>query len=310
MYKEITVTTTAEHSEFVSDAFWSLGASGVSISDPGDLSEVLNGAANWDYVDAGLISSDDTVRVTGFIESENVEDTVTKLKDMLSLTLGSDAEEMRIEVKDVEDADWENDWKNYYKPVEAGHFVVLPEWMESAGYKDLLIVRINPATAFGTGAHESTQLCLRLMSELDLAGKRVLDVGTGSGILAIAAAKAGAEEVYATDIDPEAVRAVYENAELNGIERGITAACADLAGDLDVRADVVTANLTADILARLSAGVRANLVGGGILVCSGIIDQRKDEVVKLYEKLGFRTEREENLGEWWGLTLRLVGDVK
>ena len=148
------------------------------------------------------------------------------------------------------------------------------------------------------------------MSEIDISWKRVLDVGTGSGILAIAAAKAGAEEVYATDIDPEAVRAVYENAELNGIERGITAACADLAGDLDVRADVVTANLTADILARLSAGVRANLVGGGILVCSGIIDQRKDEVVKLYEKLGFRKEREENLGEWWGLTLRLVGDVK
>lgn len=310
MYKEITVTTTAEHSEFVSDAFWSLGASGVSISDPGDLEEVLNGAANWDYVDPSITTSDDAVRVTGYIESENSEETVTKLKDMLYLTLGSDAEEMRIEVKDVEEADWENDWKNYFEPVEAGRFVVLPEWLESAGYNGMQVIRINPATAFGTGAHESTQLCLRLMSELDFENKRVLDVGTGSGILAIAAVKAGAKEVYATDIDPEAVRAVYENAELNGIGRGITAACVDLAGDLEIRADIVTANLTADILARLSAGVRAHLVRGGILVCSGIIDPRKDEVVVLYERLGFRKAREAALGEWWGVAFEFVGDEK
>lgn len=309
MYKEITVTTTAEYADFVADAFWSLGASGVSISDPGDLNEVLNSSTNWDYVDDSLTVADDAVRVTGFVEGNNIEDTVSKLKDLLSLILGDDSDEMRIDVKDVEEADWENDWKSYYTPVEAGRFVVLPEWLDTEGYAKE-VIRINPATAFGTGAHESTQLCLILMSELDFCGKYVLDVGTGSGILGIAASKSGAEEVYMTDIDPEAVRAAYENAELNGITKGVTAACTDLVKDLDVRADIVTANLTADILIRLSKDVSAHIKEGGILVCSGIIDSRKEDVIEVYEKLGFVLSRAENLGEWWGLEFTVGGDEK
>lgn len=302
MYKKITVTTTTKGSDAVADAFWSIATDGVEILDPHDLEEVLNDETCWDYVDEGLLDTSKPVTVSCFVEENELDAKLAELGKLLRAIEPIEGA-YTPDVTDVPDCDWENDWKKYYQPVTAGKYTVMPDWLRAEHGDEPDIVYINPLMAFGTGAHESTRLCLRLMSDVDFNCKTVADIGTGSGILGIVAKKSGARNVFMCDIDKDAVRCALENAEFNGVSGGIEIVQGG-AERCNEQKNIVLANLTADILERISDGIVRITEPGGILICSGILDVRERDLTEHYTKLGYIVEQRVYEGEWVGIRFR------
>lgn len=301
IWKEITLSTDTEGSELIADAFFSIGCSGVKIADKNDLLDIMKGGGMWDYIDEKLLLADETVKVSGFVSEDSLADKLEELTEILT-SYGISAEYI---IRDIDDESWYENWKKYYSPIQAGAFVVVPKWLKYANTENKTLIFIDPGMAFGTGEHESTKMCLMLMSELEFAGKSVIDVGTGSGILGIGAVKRGAKSCYMCDIDSVAVKAAKENAVLNAVDDISEIEAADLLTKKNMKADIVLANLTADILIRLSAGLTAHTNDGATLICSGIIHSRKDEVISAFMQKGFSLIKHIEMGEWNALLLRL-----
>lgn len=303
--KEIVVETTSEGADFVAGIFFSLGASGVTINDPDDINEVLNNARTWDYIEENLLEKrGGTVKVSCFVSEEDLVRKIAEVRKELASLSGIDMGTLEISVRDYVDSDWLTEWKKYYKPIKAGGFTVVPAWQDYQGSHNETIIKIDPTMAFGTGEHESTRLCLTLLSEIEVKGKQVIDVGTGSGILGIGAAKMGAAHCYMCDIDSLSIKSATENACLNDVTGSVTIEESDLISQSGLVADIVLANLTADILIRLADGLPAHIKSGGYLICSGIIHKRKSEVVSVFENLGLKLEKHLDMGEWDSLMFR------
>lgn len=299
--KEITIYTNTEGSELVADAFFSIGCSGVKIIDKNDVLDMIKNHKLWDYIDDSLLKNDDeTVKVTGFVSEDELAEKLNQLHQIID----NYSFIKKITIID-NNTDWYNNWKNFYKPIDAGSFVIVPEWLKDQNIYNKTEIYIDPGMAFGTGEHQSTKLCLTLMSEIDLCEKQVIDVGTGSGILGIGAAKKGAKTCYMCDIDSIAVKAARENANLNGIKDSVIIEAADLLEKKMQKADVILANLTADILIRLSDGIKEHINKNGCIICSGIIHSRYDEVVKAFEKQGFNIEKTLTMDDWAAILFRL-----
>ena len=287
--------------EPVENMLSSLGIDSLAIEDEGDFRSFLEqNRQYWDYVDEKLDRSmSGKCRITfyaedsaaGFAQVAAVRIAMAELKkehpDYAPLLMTMDG---------LEDADWENNWKAFYKPMEIGErLIVIPDW-EEADPKGRVALRLNPGLAFGTGSHATTRLCLAALEKRVRPGMRVLDLGCGSGILSIAALLLGAESACACDVDEKAVDTAYENAALNGVGRDRYRV---LAGDvLDRRAGfleslgrgyhIVVANIVADVIIAL-APLAAGLLGpGGVFLCSGIIDERSREVRSALEAAGLR----------------------
>lgn len=301
IWKEITLSTDTEGSELIADAFFSIGCSGVKIADKKDLLDIIKSGGMWDYIDEKLLLADETVKVSGFVSEDSLADKLTELTEILN-AYGINAEYI---IRDIDDESWYENWKKYYSPIQAGSFVVVPKWLKYENSENKTLIFIDPGMAFGTGEHESTKMCLMLMSELEFVGKSVIDVGTGSGILGIGAVKRGAKSCYMCDIDSVAVKAAKENAVLNAVDDISEIEAADLLTKKNMKADIVLANLTADILIRLSAGLAAHTNDGATLICSGIIHSRKDEVISTFTQKGFSLIKHIEMGEWNALMLRL-----
>ncbi len=271
-YKQVTVKTTHEEADLAACAIIEAGSAGACVKDSEDIAEVLRAKTNWDYCDDSLLDLPPQAYVTGCYDEDA---DVTELCETLKAYLGRDAE---ITVSMRDSADWENEWKKYYAPLDFGKIVVVPKWMD--GKYDKTKILIDPGMAFGTGLHESTGMCLELLGETDAAGKTALDVGCGSGILGIAALALGARDCTFIDIDPQATEATKANLECNGMKAEVI--CGDLAEDYGGKADIVLANLTADILIRLHDELPTVMHGGSVVIMSGIIDARAAEVEKAY----------------------------
>ena len=182
-----------------------------------------------------------------------------------------------VETAGVEQEDWQNAWRKYYHPMDIGRrLAVVPSWQDYPTGR--IALRLDPGLAFGTGGHETTSLCLEALDELVAGGERVLDIGTGSGILAIAALKLGAAAAEGVDIDPVAVRTACENAALNGVADRFTGLEGDLSDKASGRYDIITANIVANAIIALAPAVPGLLAAGGRFIASGIIDTRADEV--------------------------------
>ncbi len=297
-YRGIRVYAEGETLELVADAMWSVGAEGVSLCDGTE----MNDAGKWDYADAAATEPKPTY-AEFFVKEAEAEHKKSFLEKFLSEIYG-------IEVNAVIGApfsedDWFNNWKTFYKEQHAGKFNIVPSWLEPEFPQSQFNIFIEPGMAFGTGEHASTRLALTLMSDMDFAEKRVADVGTGSGILGIAAAKAGAKSVYMCDIEEEAVKAAKEAVELNGAADKATVEKADLAsGFSGEKADIVTANLTADLLEMLLPDVDRILKNGGFVVTSGIIIPRRDEVIQAFGERGLTPVSSESEGDWCSVVFR------
>ncbi len=298
MFKEIIVITNSYASDEVADIMWSLGANGVKVIDPNDLDFVLHSDTCWDYVDDNLLNHSKDVKISFFVEENEVDEKAFELESAIKF-LEKKYGEMIIQIEDVPDINWEEDWKKFYKPIFAGRYTIMAEWIEEE--VDGIVIKINPSKAFGTGEHASTRLCLTLMSDLDFTNLNVIDVGAGSGILGIGAARSGAKFVDMCDIDKETLECAKENAELNGVLDKIKLTAGGIDAILPTKADVLLCNLTADILNKIVGDLACYIKKDGLMICSGILDTRVDDLIKNFRDHGFIFVESIDEGEWVGV---------
>ncbi len=307
---EITTYTTTQAADLIGDLMWNHTNYGVAISDPQDIQD-LKGQQNpkWDYLDESLFAETQEAIVKCYVAKDVFEKEYTAFLQELTelktradgvISLGS----LETVTKEVDGDAWREVWKSHYKPIPIGNIVVCPEWIPYQPKDGEQVVKIDSNMAFGTGEHETTSMCVELLQQYVKAGDTVLDVGTGSGILGIAMVKLGAEKAYMTDIDYVAVQSAKKNAENNGVSKNCEIAENNLLDDLSVKGRVVTANITAGVLITLSKTILPHVEEGGVLILSGIINARKQEVLAAYRSLGFTLLQHKNKGEWNALALR------
>ena len=250
------------------------------------------------------------MKVTGYYPiDERLSDTVAhiqaELRRLRGLGLDFDLGKLEVVTKGFEDEDWSESWKKSFKPIRLGeHFVVRPGWAEYQPQPGDHVIEIDPGMAFGTGTHETTGMCTALVEKYVRSGMRVIDIGTGSGILAIAAAHMGADEVLATDLDPVAVRVAAENARANGFGEKIDCRCGDLLDVVDVSGDVVIANIIADVIVMLARPVRERSVEDGLFICSGIAVDRREDVIAALNDADYEILDASVKGEWAAFAAR------
>ncbi|UKI21576.1 MAG: 50S ribosomal protein L11 methyltransferase [Christensenella sp.] len=296
-YKTITVFTNHNDADLISSAMFDAGAGGVSILDKQDFLDLIKSDVIWDYVDESVLMQSDEVKVSTICDVDDNE-FLKKLETRLEEMKAYGVKYGEIVTGEIDAADYENEWKKYYKPIVTKHVTIVPTWIKYDKKDGERIMRLDPGMAFGTGSHATTRMCLELM---DVDGKDVIDVGCGSGILGIAAKIAGAKSVYMCDIDEQAVEFARKNAELNDVEATIEKA--DLL-EGDMTADFIFANITADILMRFSKSIGKHLRENGTIVLSGIIDGRLDEVIQCYESAGYEIVERMAIDDWRALKLK------
>lgn len=258
---------------------------GIYIEDYSDLEWQVEQIAHVDLIEQELLDKPrDTVIIHLYVQPEaQPAETIA----LLEARLDEAGIARTIDTEGVEQEDWQNGWRKYYHPMEIGkRLAVVPSWQQYDTDRVKLV--LDPGLAFGTGGHETTNLCLEALDERITGGERVLDIGTGSGILAIAALKLGAATAEGVDIDPVAVRTAGENAALNGVADKLTVLVGDLSDQATGRYDVVLANIVANAIMSLAPAVPALMQDDGVFIASGIIDTRKDEVVAALQAAGLR----------------------
>lgn len=299
---EVRVITKSEALEPVSGIFYSLDCKGVAIEDPNDILEREQGPLTWDFADINVLEHKGKVAVVKgyFAEEDNINEVLDfvneKLKELAEM--GIDLGEGKVEHEEMFEQDWANTWKKYYKPSKVGEkIVVKPIWEEYEPKSDELIVNLDPGMAFGTGTHETTRMCIQALERYVKSNTTVFDVGCGSGILAIAAAKLGAEKAIGVDLDPVAVESSIENVQYNDLNN-IEILYGNLVEVIDGKADVIVANILAEIICILTDDVKRVLKEDGIFITSGIIHDRVDMVCEKLEASGFEVIEKNRDGEW------------
>jgi len=301
-WTKLTVTGKVADLDTISSVM-SMIDNGLMIEDYSDFS--LNGMYG-ELVDDTILNADkDTVKVSVFVPEERslaeCRSFITERLSILSVSAEISAEGMREE-------DWAESWKQYYKPVHLGKITVVPAWEDYTPSDDEVIIKMDPGMAFGTGTHETTRLVIRLMQDEILGGERVLDMGTGSGILSICAAKLGAKSCNAYDIDPVAVKVARENARDGGCDN-ITVGVSDLLKGVDLsegKYDICLANIVADIILRMLPDINNYVKPEGKIILSGIISPRADEIREAVRKYGYKIIKEETENDW--LAMMITGE--
>lgn len=281
-------------------AVMSMLDNGLMIEDYSDFT--LNGMYG-DLVDESILNADKTtVKVSIFVpEEKNLLEYTGHLRARFS-ELGISA---TLLTEGMREEDWSESWKQYYKPIPLGKVTIVPAWEDYTAKDGEVVIKMDPGMAFGTGTHETTRLVMKMMQDEIVGGERVLDVGTGSGILSICASKLGARSCYAYDIDPVAVNVARENALRDGCDN-ITVGVSDLLRGVDKseKYDFAVANIVADIIIRMLPDIDGYLTDAAPLILSGIISQYRDKVVSAAESLGWSLVREERENDWVALMVK------
>ena len=300
-WAEVSVDTSHEATELVSEILQELGAAGVVIEDPALLNEYIRSGL-WDYTDLKESEETEAVRVQAYWAlDEELEGKLQRLAARLDglAAHGIDRGAGAVSWKAVADEDWAETWKEFFHTEKIGaRTVIKPTWEEYEAGAGEIVAELDPGAAFGTGQHATTALCIRALEELVRPGMTVFDVGTGSGVLAIVAAKLGAKRVEAVDFDPVAVRVARENVRQNDVEDVVRTERSDLLKSVEGRADLIIANIIADIIVRLFGEVKGSLAAGGTMLLSGIIEDRLADVVEAAGRHGFSVEKIEQEKGW------------
>lgn len=293
-YIQVTIYTTHEGLEPVTGRLYRIGISGVEIEDETDFNEFLeNNRRCWDFVDDDLrkkMAGETKVKV--YLPADTLPDAIQTIRNEMDELRALDTVHaygrLEIATAHVSEEDWANNWKQYFKPVLVGNVLIRPAWEALPGdLQGHTVFSINPGMTFGTGTHETTRLCIQAAQRHVKKGARVLDLGCGSGILSLISLLLGAQSATAVDIDPIAQDTVLENAALNGISPDtLSVFTGDVLSDDVLRArvgggyDVVFANIVADVIIALAPYIPRVLAADGVFITSGIIDNRRDEVVQ------------------------------
>lgn len=300
---EVDIYTTTEGIEPLTGCLINMGINGFVIKDAKDFQNFLDDKdANWDYIDddlMGLKNCETTVTVYLPDSAEGVESLEgikSELKNLKNIDDENAFGRLEYEMKNVKEEDWANNWKQYFKPLCIGEkLLIKPSWEKADPNEKRKILEIDPAASFGTGQHNTTQLCLELVEKNLSDGDSILDLGCGSGILSIGALLLGAKKATAVDIDENSVRIAKENAEKNNIPKErYTAYCGNIIDDdalknkIGTGYDLLCANIVADVLIAMSQSFSGFVRDGGTLIVSGIIENRKDEVLETIKSQGFK----------------------
>ena len=285
-------------------AIMSMLDNGIMIEDYSDIETGLK-TCYGDLIDENILNADKSKGAVSIYipDDKNYNDYTAFLRDRFA----AEKIDAKIELIGVDEEEWSTAWKKYYHPIKVGErLVIVPMWEKYDPAPGEIIVRMDPGMAFGTGTHETTRLVCGLIEKYLVPGQRMLDVGTGSGILAICASKLGAKECFAYDIDPVAVRVAKENVKDNGLDN-ITCGVSDLLRDVDLSGgqfDVATANIVADIIIRMSGDVGNYLKQGSYLICSGIIEQYENDVREAMQRGGFEIVECAKESDWVAMVCR------
>ena len=306
-WAEVSVDTSHEAMDLVSEILQELGAAGVVIEDPALLNEYIRSGL-WDYTDLKESEETEVVRVKAYWaldeELEGKLQTLAARLDGLASN-GIDKGAGAVSWKAVADEDWAETWKEFFHTEKIGaRTVIKPTWEEYEAKAGEIVVELDPGAAFGTGQHATTSLCIRALEDLVRPGMTVFDVGTGSGVLAIVAAKLGAKRVEAVDFDTVAVRVARENVRQNGAEDVVHTERSDLLKSVAGEADLIIANIIADIIVRLFGEVKGSLAAGGTMLLSGIIEDRLADVVEAAGRHGFSVEKIEQEKGWAAIIVK------
>lgn len=316
-WKKFTLTTTTEAVDLVSSMFDEIGIEGIEIEDNVPLTEKETKGMFIDILPE-LPPDDGTAKVSFYLDDDaDTESILGQVREGLEeLKLFVNLGACTIEESETEDKDWINNWKQYFKPFTVDDILIKPTWEEiPKEHEDKLLIQIDPGTAFGTGMHETTQLCIRQMKKYVTPETRLLDVGTGSGILGITALKLGAREVFGTDLDENAIVAVDENLEANGIGEGrFTVVQGNIIDDKEIQDkagyecyDVAVANILADVIILLQKEIPVHIKKGGIFITSGIINMKEQAVREAFAANdSFEVLEVTYQGEWVSVTARRV----
>ncbi len=307
---EIRVNTTDEASDAVSEMLTTMGAGGVAIKDPFDIKKEILKPNTLDYADDEFLNSlgEDVIIQAYFQSGNDIDELLKKINDGLGnisqfLDIGKGFEGYG----EVDDEDWSTAWKKYYKPLQlTDRIVIKPTWEDYSPKGNEIIIQMDPGMAFGTGTHETTQMCSILLDKYMKDDTQVLDIGCGTGILSIIAAKLGAKTVEAIDIDEVAVKVAKENIELNEETSKVSAYKAILS-DLkqeEHKYDIIVANIIANVIIDLSSLIPYHLKKESLFITSGIIKERKQEVIDACEKNGMSRIETLEMGEWVAMVFK------
>lgn len=299
-FTEIKISTTHAAAELVADMLWEYSPEGVAVIDPQDGEDLERMGKNWDYKDDAACPSDGGVYVIGYIIKKDGERALGEIKTRLSSFRAEcpfDVGDLEISIRETDGDLWKKIWKERFKPIKIGRVTVVPEWIEYTPTDGEIKLIIGSDMAFGTGEHQTTAMCVEFLQKYVRAGDSVIDVGCGSGILGICAAKLGASRVLLTDLDECAVDASVKNIAINGV----TCARVELKNLLDGESDtgnVVVCNITAEPLIAFAPDIGKHVLPGGYVILSGILSDRLDKVEKAYLDSGFKLLEDKTDGEW------------
>ena len=319
-WTKVTIYTTTEGIEPVSGRLMQLGITGLCIEDESEFNVFMEETkVTWDYVDEDLIKrmSGET-RVIAYVSDdiagcELLSAIRGSMKELEDIDEDNAFGRLCVEVESTKTEDWANAWKKYFHSMEIGEkILVKPVWEELDTETDRVVFNINPGMSFGTGSHETTQLCLAQLEKYVTPGCRMLDLGCGSGILSVVSLLLGAKEAVAVDIDPNCIDTAYENSDMNGIDRDrYKVISGNVVTDPEVKKiisehkyEVVAANIVADVIIGLADTAAKYMKEGGVFITSGIIDGRQEEVKEALVKAGFTIADMERRKDWWSIVCR------
>ena len=318
-WNKFTIKTTTEAEDYLSAMLDEIGVEGIEIEDNIPLSKEDQSTMFIDFPPE-LPQDDGTSKVSFYIdEKEDYEEILEQVKAGIEeWRQFVDIGEGTITQSTTEDIDWQNNWKQFFSSFYIDDILIKPTWEElKEEDKDKFLIEIDPGVSFGTGKHETTQLCIRQLRKYMKDGEKILDVGCGSGILSIVALKLGAGEVVGTDIDENCMTSTYENMEVNGLDKAQgTFYVGNLIDDEELQRkvgtecyDIVVANILADVIIPLAPVIPARLKKDGIFITSGIIDFKEEEVKQAIQQAGFEILETNYQGEWVNITARKKQEV-
>ncbi|AJQ27224.1 MULTISPECIES: 50S ribosomal protein L11 methyltransferase [Pelosinus] len=309
-WAEISILTTHEAAETVANIFHELGSSGVVIEDPELVNSYLASGV-WDYSDILQESNTEVVTVKAYLPVDHqLDDKLRSFEEEFQQisSRGMDKGRGEMQCREVQEEDWASSWKAFFHPIKVGQYIVIkPSWEEYVATANDLVIELDPGMAFGTGTHQTTAMCCRALEETVKAGDLIFDVGTGSGILSIAAAKLGAASVQAVDLDHGAVRVAKENVAINQVENIVQVGQGDLLTGVTGQADIVIANIIADVVIKLLVDIPVRLKDEGIFIASGIIAERLSDVAAAMIEYNLIVEKVIEEGGWVAIIARKGG---
>ena len=310
-WTEVSIQTTHEAVDMVANIFHDLGSSGVVIEDPELVNSYLS-SGSWDYCDIPEETNTEIVIVKAYLlADEHLDDKLSIFKEKMQelVSYGINKGPGITECREVMEEDWETSWKEFFHPIKVGERIVIkPSWEDYAPMDGDLVIELDPGMAFGTGTHHTTAMCCRVLEQVVQPGHVVFDVGTGSGILAVAAAKLGARSVQAVDFDAVAVRVAKENVAINNAQDIVQVSQSDLFTGVKGQADVIVANIVADIVIKLLVDIPARLNDTGVFIASGIITERLTDVTTAMLAQDLVIDQVIEQGGWVAIVARKGGN--